>query len=493
LRSPLRHDDAQRHAQVRRQQANRIRNSEELLAGAVRLRSTPPKLGIDLEGRCNINPPCVYCEWDWNKGLEGDNAQVPFDLAKLRAQGGIFDNSSELINCSIGEPFMIRDIDAVLDAFGRSGKLFEASTNGQILTSANVRRLLGRHIHLYVSLDAATAGTYARLRNGRFESVVDNVQRLIDAKGGPGSLPLVFLVFMPMRANLHEVDAFVELAAELQVDRLALRPLNASEGTNLVWDRGGYHFDYQRELLPFEELVRVSGRVAELCRAFGVQLSNQLSFGGEVGQQFHEAYERGRSEAAAVLAARAAAVARPVTSAEGARAAVAVREASGNAAPGTVAPPTAAAEPAASISRESAAEEPRESDGTDRLPICTEPWTSLYVLRRGVLPCCFGGAPIAPMRDFARAWNSPLVRDIRRALRAGRFHPYCLGSPGCPIVRKAEQGRALATTEMAWRAGQPADLRGGRFVPAWPRRVYHGTRRALAAALARGRRVMRRS
>ena len=78
---------------------------------------------------------------------------------------------------------------------------------------------------------------------------------------------------MPMRANLHEVDAFVELCAELQADRLVLRPLNASEGMDLVFDREGYRFDYQRELLPFDELVRVSGRVAELCRRLGVPLA----------------------------------------------------------------------------------------------------------------------------------------------------------------------------------------------------------------------------
>ena len=60
---------------------------------------------------------------------------------------------------------------------------------------------------------------------------------------------------MPQRANVHEVDAFVELCARLRVDRLVLRPLNPSPGVNLVWERGGYHYDYQNEILPFEDLV----------------------------------------------------------------------------------------------------------------------------------------------------------------------------------------------------------------------------------------------
>ena len=56
-------------------------------------------------------------------------------------------------------------------------------------------------------------------------------------------LPKVFLVFMPMRANLHELEAFVKLCRDVKADRLVLRPLNATLGNQLVWDRAGYHFD----------------------------------------------------------------------------------------------------------------------------------------------------------------------------------------------------------------------------------------------------------
>jgi MoaA/NifB/PqqE/SkfB family radical SAM enzyme len=69
-------------------------------------------------------------------------------------------------------------------------------------------------------------------------------------------MPHVYLVFMPMKANLHEVDAFVRLVADLGADRLLLRPLNRSEGADLTWDRGGYRFVYSEEILPFEEMRR---------------------------------------------------------------------------------------------------------------------------------------------------------------------------------------------------------------------------------------------
>ncbi len=470
LRVPLLHDDAARHAHVRRAHDNHVLNFEEQLAGALELRSTPVKLGIDLTGSCNIKPPCVYCAWDLSKEREGDNVSLPFDLDTLAEYGPFFENSTELVNCSIGEPFMMKDIDALLDAFGQRGKVLEVTTNGQILTDTNIRKLLGRNVHLYVSLDAATPATYARLRNSRFEPVLANLRRLVEAKGGPGNLPLLYLVFMPMRANVHEAADFVALAADLRADRLVLRPLNPSPGTDLVWDRAGYRYDYQQELLPWGELVRVSGRVAELCRRLGVELSDQMDFGGEMGPRFAAEYEAGRREAADMFQPTSAP---PAPEGEVPPTAGSLLAPSGapSAAPAGDAPPAGADEAPLPA---------------PKLPICTEPWTSLYVLRRGTLPCCYGGAAVAPMQGFQQAWNSPLLQAIRRELRAGRFHRYCFDSPDCPLVRKSEQHADLS-------ASQAALLRGTRLWTAWKRagfglpgrayrRIKHLARNALGAS-----------
>jgi hypothetical protein len=68
--------------------------------------------------------------------------------------------------------------------------------------------------------------------------------------------------------------------------------------------------------------------------------------------------------------------------------------------------------------------------------LCREPWESYYILRRGILPCCYGSTPIAPMEEWATAWNSPTLQEIRSHLAQGRLSPYCLKSPGCPIVQR---------------------------------------------------------
>jgi hypothetical protein len=282
------------------------------------------------------------------------------------------------------------------------------TTNGQILTERNIQKLIDRHIDLYISLDAATPLTYSRLRNDTFDKIVRNLRRLIAAKGGRGRLPHVFLVFMPMRCNVDELDDFVRLCAELQVDRMVLRPLNVSPSSLLDWERGGYRFSYQDELLPFDQLVRVSGRATRLARDLGVELSDQMDFGGAMRDLFEEEFARGAS----------------------------LND--------TAVPASAPANPAQStIHNPQSAIPLLPSLGGEHQPACLEPWKSLYILRRGVMPCCYGHGPIGPMEEYKTAWNSPTMQSIRGELLAGRFHDYCLRSTACPIVRKLDRAKAL--------------------------------------------------
>jgi len=74
-------------------------------------------------------------------------------------------------------------------------------------------------------------------------------------------------------------------------------------------------------------------------------------------------------------------------------------------------------------------------------PLCREPWQHYYILRRGILPCCHGYAPIAPMSEWATAWNGPALREIRWYLAASRLSPYCLASDNCPIVQRYHEER----------------------------------------------------
>jgi MoaA/NifB/PqqE/SkfB family radical SAM enzyme len=466
IRPPVIHADRDRHHHIDRQHQNAVRNITEMLAGEPRPSSTPRMLGIDMHGVCNVKPPCVYCDWDTAKDLEGDNVDTPFTRETIEEWGDFYDNAGTLVNCSIGEPFMMKNFDELLDIFGEGGKVMELVTNGQILTDRNIEKLLGRDIDLYVSLDAATPETYAKLRNDRLELILANLRRLIAAKGGTRGLPRVHLVFMPMPVNVHELDAFVELCADLQVDRLVLRPLNFTDLLDLDWERGGHHFQYQNELLPFEELIRISGRAAELGRTHGVKIVDQLDFGGAMEEMFADQYSVGRSTAKEIATQNQpeATPARDPT------------------------PPIAATEPLLPILDEPQPETagPMGADlptlGAEKVPLCTEPWKSLYILRRGVLPCCYGSTPIAPMSDYREAWNSPVLQEIRQDLAAGRFHRYCLDSPSCPIIRKSSHAHKLPLRQALFMQARDSWHRFDKLLFGAPRRIVRPIKRLFQEA-----------
>ena len=141
-----------------------------------------------------------------------------------------------------------------------------------------------------------------------------------------------------------------------------------------------------------------------------------------------------------------------------------------------------------------------EDDGTlgeGRVPACLEPWKSLYVLRRGVLPCCYGDHPLATMGEYADTWNAPILQDIRRHIARGEFHAYCLGSQSCPIVRKsrhapdayeAAQGRRRLQGPTLLELGRQALVMG--FKPAlkaFDQALFRGVGMALYRRLRRNR------
>ena len=201
----------------------------------------------------------------------------------------------------------------------------------------------------------------------------------------------------------------------------------------LDWKRKGYRFSYQKELLPFNELVRVSGRAARLARDLGVELSDQMDFGGAMRDLFTEEFDSG-----ATLATEDNPVApgAPVPGAPSGppQARVTIAEP----VPAIHDPQSAIRNPRSAIDVE-----PVTSLGGEHQPVCLEPWKSLYILRRGVMPCCYGHGPIAPMEEYRTAWNSPVMQSIRGELLEGRFHDYCLRSAACPIVRKHQAAHVL--------------------------------------------------
>jgi hypothetical protein len=69
----------------------------------------------------------------------------------------------------------------------------------------------------------------------------------------------------------------------------------------------------------------------------------------------------------------------------------------------------------------------------------------MYVLARGIMPCCYATEPLArwqdrgerPLDQFLRdVFNSEDYQHLRRELAAGRLAPYCRNTPSCPLLKR---------------------------------------------------------
>jgi molybdenum cofactor biosynthesis enzyme MoaA len=378
LRDARLFDDAEPFELERAAHRNLALNQAEFRIGQTVLESVPPAIRVNLQTRCNIpetSQACAYCAWDWAK--ESERGAPAFTPHAVDALGDFYRSAAEVNDCSIGEPTMARDFDAIVSRFDRDGKRFSLTTNGQLLTPARRSAVVGKNVSLYVSLDSATAAGYARYRNNRFDEVVANVAALCREKKAHGGLPRVYLSFIAMRSNVDELPEFFALASAIGVDEVKLRLLYLDDNLPAVTINNGYRFDYAAEVLTMAESASVADSARRLACERGVALyveSDQFASGMQA--------------------------------------------------------------PAA--------------------PLCSEPWQTVYVLARGVMPCCYATEPIArwseqqdrPLETFLRdVFNGPAYQEIRRELAAGRLADYCRNTPSCPFLKDMLARGEIATDQ----------------------------------------------
>src|SRR3954470_11514117 len=179
----------------------------------------PGHLQVEVSGACNLR--CRMCLVRYAPAVgrrEGALAYEDFlalvdslpDLRRLTLQG-------------LGEPLLSPHLLDMIRYAADRGVHVGFNTNGVLLTRSVARSLVAAGTgHVHVSLDGATAATYEDVRHGaglaprpgQFERVVGNLRGLLAARGSQRR-PRVVLVFVAMRRNLGELEALVELAAEL--------------------------------------------------------------------------------------------------------------------------------------------------------------------------------------------------------------------------------------------------------------------------------------
>ncbi|MFP5223708.1 MAG: radical SAM protein [Acidobacteriota bacterium] len=121
-----------------------------------------------------------------------------------------------------GEPLLYAPLERLLKAGSRAGCELWMVTNGSLLTERKCEMLLDAGLsQIKISLDAASANTYQRVRGGNFMKVLRNIGTLLELRIKRGvRLPSIQLGFVAMRSNIAELGRLAAMAGNLGVDSL---------------------------------------------------------------------------------------------------------------------------------------------------------------------------------------------------------------------------------------------------------------------------------
>lgn len=179
----------------------------------------PPVLTIEPTNACNLRCPlCVT----GNGTMERAFGRMDFDTY-VRVIDEIGDRVLYLVFFNQGEPYLHRRFNEFVAYAKRRGIYVTTSTNAHYFdvetAEATVRSGMDT---LVISVDGATQESYARYRvGGSLAKVQQGIRALAEAKRRlRRRTPYLYLQFLVMQHNEHEIPAMEHMARELGVDRL---------------------------------------------------------------------------------------------------------------------------------------------------------------------------------------------------------------------------------------------------------------------------------
>ncbi len=182
----------------------------------------PPVLTIEPTNICNLRCPlCVT----GNGSMERPYGRMDFEAYKSLINE-IGDRVLYLVFFNQGEPYLHREFHDFVAYAKQRGIYVTTSTNAHYFDTANAEAAVRSAIDtLIVSVDGATQESYAHYRvGGSLEKVKQGVRNLVAAKQRlRRKTPYIYMQFLVMRHNEHEIPAMQELAHELEVDKLLIK------------------------------------------------------------------------------------------------------------------------------------------------------------------------------------------------------------------------------------------------------------------------------
>ena len=208
-----------------RARRNLALRDQELVLARELTESRPSRFFFSITERCNLR--CEHCITHAPERTADGSARTltPAVLDALRGDLGFADYFAFVHGGeSLTAPIFFDVLSAIQAARGAEPYVAHLLSNGVLLSEAIVQRLVERGVRsLSISLDGATAATNDAIRvGGRFDDVRAKLASLLRWRSAKAVDLRVGLSFVVLAQNVSELEAFVDLGAELGVDWIKL-------------------------------------------------------------------------------------------------------------------------------------------------------------------------------------------------------------------------------------------------------------------------------
>jgi molybdenum cofactor biosynthesis enzyme MoaA len=229
-------------------QSNRLSSASARDGGVTLLEARPQWFMIETTSHCNLK--CVICP----HGHDAMPNKSELDTSHVSSNLEFLSLADRMQLFGTGEPLMSAAFWEILASIDPESQTeISINSNGTLLTAERIERLLRSPLSsISISLDAARADTYRRVRGGDFDLVISRVGDLIRERNArPRRNRLaVFINLTLMRENLEEFPEFVDLAADLGADGVQVCQLLWHD-QHRTWEiqKGNWRFVYRDQLL----------------------------------------------------------------------------------------------------------------------------------------------------------------------------------------------------------------------------------------------------
>ncbi|HLG16594.1 MAG TPA: radical SAM protein [Blastocatellia bacterium] len=185
--------------------------------------SNPPVcLYLETTNRCNLF--CQHCPRTFA------SVERPADLSfeQLKTIVDQVPNLKQAVLHGIGEPLINKELPQMIRFLKDRGVYVLFNSNGTMLYPHIQQSLIDSGLDEFrISLDAADAETFAKVRGlPRFDLIVNNSREFVALKKKLGvDRPRISLWLVGLKETIGQLEAFVRLAADMQIEEVYLQRL----------------------------------------------------------------------------------------------------------------------------------------------------------------------------------------------------------------------------------------------------------------------------